>query len=182
MNVCVKQGILPFPVMSFWYSVRKWHLLSTKVFSPSWCQREGNPQPVPTEASHSAYNNFHSALVPFLIQENFPFNLVFKVFLGIYRLHMALKRLKSNVAFLEAKMLLFYFFFLNCCFSVSMGSAIEEFQENFKALVELANQEVGHSLFLFIFYSSLDGVWNHLWASSSSSSITCVSLLNLRWC
>lgn len=71
---------------------------------------------------------------------------------------MALKRLKSNVAFLEAKMLLFYFFFLNCCFSVSMGSAIEEFQENFKALVELANQEVGHSLFLFIFYSSLDGV------------------------
>lgn len=70
---------------------------------------------------------------------------------------MALKRLKSNVAFLEAKMLFFYFFFLSCCFSVSMGSAIREFQENLKKLAELANKEVGHSLFFFIVYSLLDG-------------------------
>ncbi|OXB57292.1 hypothetical protein ASZ78_000510 [Callipepla squamata] len=38
-------------------------------------------------------------------------------------------------------MLLLYFFLLSCCFPVCMGSAIEEFQENFKALVDLANKE-----------------------------------------
>mgnify|MGYP001852617697 CR=1 FL=1 len=117
--------------------------------------------------------------MPFLIQENFPFNLVFKVFLGIYRQRMALKRLKSNVAFLEAKMLFFYFFFLSCCFSVSMGSAIREFQENLKKLAELANKEVGHSLFFFIVYSLLDGgEGNCVWAGSSSSASPVFYLLN----
>lgn len=131
-----------------------------RYFPLIWCQREGNPQPVPTEASHSAYNNSHYVHVPFPIWENFPFDLIFKMYMSIYRQHAVLKRHKSNVALLEAKMLLLCIFLLGCCSSGSMGSAIEEFQVNFKALVDLvdlASKEVGHYLFFFIFYSSFDG-------------------------
>lgn len=76
--------------------------------------------------------------------------------MSIYRQHVVLKRHKSNVAFLEAKMLLL-FILLSSSLPGSMGSAIEEFQANFKALVDLAGKEVGHYLFFFIFYSSFDG-------------------------
>lgn len=101
----------------------------------------------------------YGVLVPFPIQENFPFDLIFKVYLGIYRQHAVLKSQKSNVALLEGKMLFLYFLFLSCCFSVSMGSAIAEFQENFEELARLTNKEVGHYhfLFFFFFYSSYDG-------------------------
>lgn len=77
--------------------------------------------------------------------------------MSIYRQHVVLKRHKSNVAFLEAKMLLLFIFLLSSSLPGSMGSAIEEFQANFKALVDLAGKEVGHYLFFFIFYSSFDG-------------------------
>jgi len=95
--------------------------------------------------------------VPFPIRENFPFDLIFKVYVSIYRQHVVLKRHKSNVAFLEAKMLLLCTFLLSCCLSGSMGGAIEEFQENFETLVVLVSKEVGHYLFFCIFCSSFDG-------------------------
>lgn len=112
----------------------------------------------------------YGVLVPFPIQENFPFDLIFKVYLGIYRQHAVLKSQKSNVALLEGKMLFLYFLFLSCCFSVSMGSAIAEFQENFEELARLTNKEVGHYHFLFFFFTVLVmEVSNRLWASCISS-------------
>lgn len=77
--------------------------------------------------------------------------------MGIYRQRVALKSHKSKVAFLEAKMLLLCIFLLSSCFSGSLGSAIEEFKGNFKALVNLASKEVGHYIFFVIFCSSVDG-------------------------
>lgn len=113
----------------------------------------------------------YGVLVPFPIQENFPFDLIFKVYLGIYRQHAVLKSQKSNVALLEGKMLFLYFLFLSCCFSVSMGSAIAEFQENFEELARLTNKEVGHYHFLFFFFFTVlvMEVSNRLWASCISS-------------
>lgn len=77
--------------------------------------------------------------------------------MGIYRQRVALKRHKSKVAFLEAKMLLLCIFLLSSCFSGSLGSTIEEFQKNFKDLVNLASKEVGRDIFFVIFCSSFDG-------------------------
>lgn len=54
-------------------------------------------------------------------------------------------------------MLLLYIFLVSCCLPGSMGDAVEEFQANLKALVDLANKEVGRYLFFFISYSSFDG-------------------------
>lgn len=64
---------------------------------------------------------------------------------------------KSNTAFLEPKMLLLYIFLVSCCLPGSMGDVVGEFQANLKALVDLANKEVGRYLFFFISYSSFDG-------------------------
>lgn len=47
IKIYVTEGMLLFPVMNFWYHVSKWHLLSTRYFPLTWCQREGNPQTSP---------------------------------------------------------------------------------------------------------------------------------------
>lgn len=77
--------------------------------------------------------------------------------MGIYRQLLVLNWHKSNLAFLEANMLLLYIFLLSGCFSGSMGSATEEFLRNFKKLVDLADKKVGHCLFFFIFYCGFNG-------------------------
>lgn len=125
-------------------------LIHKGIFPYLMSEKEGNPQTVPTEASHSADDNSHYGLVPFPIWENFPFHLIFKVYIGsVWCI--------NQTAFPEPKMLFLYIFLVSCCLPGSMGGAGDEFQKNLQDLVAQANEEVGRYLFFFISYSSFDG-------------------------